>query len=77
MSRADRRHRTELVVERRAAVQRRHRQDVPDQHRYHKNDPMGRCGNRHCSVCSIHAIQKHLDKKRERVEGHQYEREVA
>ncbi len=77
MARADRRHQTELVIERRAVVHRRHRQAAPELHRYHKNDPMGRCGNRHCSICSMERAWKHLERKRERVDGHRAEREAA
>ncbi len=76
MNRAARRHRTELVIARRAFVHRRYRQDVPDTHRYHKDDPMGHCGNR-CSVCMAQIGWKLLCKKRERVEGHRQEREAA
>ncbi len=73
--RADRRHRTELVIVKREGISRQHTRggDISGQklvgHRLNKNDPCGSCGNKHCKLCAMSREMKRLAKKRERAAG--------
>jgi hypothetical protein len=73
-TRAIRRFRTELTVARRLSRHRRYDQAAENPHRYHKNDPLGMCGNRHCSVCAVRRTIKRAEKKAERSQGRAQER---
>lgn len=75
-SRGVRRSRTELTIARRLARHRRHDQAADNPHRYHKNDPMGMCGSRHCSTCAVLRKLKAEKKKRERVTGRKQEKDA-
>lgn len=72
-NRAERRHRTELVIIRRENISKQHGQSLAEQklvgHRLHKNDPVGHCGNKGCRFCALEREMKRLAKKRVRHEG--------
>lgn len=71
MNRAERRTRTEKVIGRRLRISRavNERTTPVAGHRYAKNDSLGSCGNRHCSICAYERADKRMTKRRERYEG--------